>query len=136
SGMLAKLLPQSLENAMWAFSPSAFPQVLQLLDGTNRATTLPATAREWEGGPRQWTIAGLPARCTDKLPALGTKGDLVLIDPRFFIIGDHGEEPGGTVEISVSAHAKFLQHQYAIRVLRRTDGQPALDKPVTLADGS
>src|SRR5438270_6282078 len=35
--MWSKLLPVSWNSAVWAFSPSAIPQLLQLKDGANRA---------------------------------------------------------------------------------------------------
>jgi hypothetical protein len=30
---------------------------------------------------RNWSLVGIPLFCSEKLPALGTKCDLILIDP-------------------------------------------------------
>src|SRR2546430_16274564 len=37
AGMWAKLLPHSWNKAIWTFSPSVVPDLLQLKDGANRA---------------------------------------------------------------------------------------------------
>ena len=73
---------------------------------------------------------------TDALPALGTKGDLVLMDPRFYAILTHGTEPTGTLEIATSDQVNFLANQIILRVTRRIDGQPLLDQKITLGDGA
>ena len=68
---------------------------------------------------------------TEKVPALGTKGDLMLLDPSFYVIGDRMQ-----IEIAASEHVNFLKNQMTWRVVERVDGQPWLDKPVTLQDGA
>ena len=68
---------------------------------------------------------------TEKVPALGTKGDLSLIDPSFYVIGDRM-----SIEIAASEHVNFLKNQMTWRVVERVDGQPWLDKPITLQDAT
>jgi hypothetical protein len=70
------------------------------------------------------------------LPALCTRGDLLLIDPGYYVIGDRGPNPGGDLEVSVSDVASFLKNQLTIRVVQRVDGQPWLNGPITLADAA
>jgi HK97 family phage major capsid protein len=70
------------------------------------------------------------------LPALGARGDLVLIDPGYYIIGDRGPNPGGDLEVSVSDVPSFLKNQPTLRVVKRVDGQPWLNGPITLADAA
>jgi HK97 family phage major capsid protein len=131
--MWSKLLPASWGKAIWACSPTAIPQLLQLQDGANRAIFLQI------GSPSQgaitsapnWQLLGRPLFPTEKLPALGTKGDLVLIDPSLYVIGDRMQ-----VEIAASEHVNFLKNQMTWRVVERVDGQPWLEKPVTLQDAS
>ncbi len=65
------------------------------------------------------------------MPALGTKGDLILLDPRYYVIGDRG-----TIEIAFSDVPSFQNNQMTLRVVARRDGQPWLDKPITLQDGA
>jgi HK97 family phage major capsid protein len=129
AGMYAKLLPLSVNRAVWAHSPSVIPQLLQLKDGANRAIFLSID----QGITKKpaWSLLGLPTFCTEKLPALGTKGDLMLLDPQLYVIGDRMQ-----IEIAASEHVNFLKNQMTWRVVERVDGQPWLDKAVTLQDGS
>src|SRR6202008_961246 len=84
--MLSKLLPLSYNRAIWVASPSVVPQLLQLKDGANRAIFISID----QGAPKTpvWNLLGRPAFATEKLPVLGTKGDIVLIDPSMYVIGD------------------------------------------------
>jgi HK97 family phage major capsid protein len=125
----SKLLPSSMNKAVWAHSPSAIPQLLQLKDGANRAIFISID----QGATKapNWALLGRPTFCTEKLPALGTKGDLILIDPSLYVVGDRMQ-----IEIAASEHVNFLKNQMTWRVVERVDGQPWLDKPITLQDGS
>ena len=69
--------------------------------------------------------------CSEKLPPLGTKGDLILIDPRYYLIGDRMQ-----ATLAVSDHVNFLKNQVTFRLTRRCDGQPWIEKPITLQDGA
>jgi HK97 family phage major capsid protein len=129
AGMWAKLLPVSWSKAIWTFSPSVVPQLLQLKDGANRAIFISID----QGATKSpnWALLGRPAFPTEKVPALGTKGDVMLIDPSFYVIGDRMQ-----IEIAASEHVNFLKNQMTWRVVERVDGQPWLDKAITLQDGS
>jgi len=129
AGMWSKLLPHSWNKAVWAFSPSVVPQLLQLKDGANRAIFISID----QGATKSpnWALLGRPVFPTEKLPALGTKGDLVLLDPSMYVLGDRMQ-----VEVAASEHVNFLKNQMTWRVVERIDGQPWLDKPVTLQDAA
>ncbi len=129
AGLWAKLLPQSWGKAVWAFSPSVVPQLLQLKDGSNRAIFI--SIDQGITKTPNWSLLGRPAFPTEKLPALGTRGDLILIDPSLYVIGDRM-----SIEIAASEHVNFLKNQMTWRTVQRVDGQPWLDKPVTLQDGA
>ena len=127
AGMWAKLLPISWGKAVWTCSPSVVPQLLQLKDGANRAIFISID----QGATKTptWSLLGRPAFATEKVPALGTKGDMNLLDPGYYVIGDRMQ-----IEIAASEHVNFLKNQMTWRVVERVDGQPWLDKPVTLQD--
>jgi HK97 family phage major capsid protein len=127
--MWSKLLPISWNKAVWTFSPSVVPQLLQLKDGANRAIFI-AIDQGITKTPN-WSLLGRPAIPTEKVPPLGTKGDLMLLDPSFYVVGDRM-----SIEIAASEHVNFLRNQMTWRVVERVDGQPWLDRPVTLQDGS
>jgi HK97 family phage major capsid protein len=127
--MWSKLLPASINNAVWVHSPSVIPQLLQLKDGANRSIFI--SIDQGITKTPSWALLGRPTFCTEKLPALGTKGDLMLIDPSYYVIGDRMQ-----IELAASEHVNFLKNQMTWRVVERVDGQPWLDKPITLQDGS
>jgi HK97 family phage major capsid protein len=126
--MWSKLLPHSWGSAIWAFSPSVVPQLLQLKDGSNRAIFI--SIDQGAAKTPVWSLLGRPAFPTEKLPALGSTGDIVLLDPSLYIIGDRQQ-----IEIAASEHVNFLKNQMTWRVVERVDGQPWLDKAITLQDG-
>src|SRR5207245_1768692 len=129
ANMYSKLLPSSINNSIWVHSPSVIPQLLQLADGANRAIFISID----QGITRKpsWSLLGMPTFCTEKVPALGTKGDLLLIDPSLYVIGDRMQ-----IEIAASEHVNFLKNQMTWRVVERVDGQPWLDKAITLQDAT
>jgi HK97 family phage major capsid protein len=131
--MWSKLLPASWGSAIWAFSPTVVPQLLQLKDGAGRAIFLQigSAVQGAITAPPNWQLLGRPAYPTEKLPALGTTGDLILVDPQFYVIGDRMQ-----IEVAASEHVNFLKNQMTWRVVERVDGQPWLEKPITLQDAS
>src|SRR5262249_48001343 len=82
------------------------------------------------GQPRA-TLFGYPVERTEKLPALGTPGDVLLLDLRHYLVGDRQQ-----VEIAYSDHYKFTNNQGTWRFVARCDGQPWMRAAITLADGS
>jgi HK97 family phage major capsid protein len=127
AAMWSKLLPISWGRAFWVCAPTVVPQLLQLADGANRAIFISID----QGVTKKptWSLLGRPVYPTEKVPALGTKGDLCLIDPALYVIGDRMQ-----VEIAASEHVNFLKNQMTWRVVERLDGQPWLSGPITLQD--
>lgn len=128
-GMLSKLLPASYNRACWYLSPTVVSDLLQLKDGANRAIFL--SIDQGVTKPPVWKLLNLPVQITEKLPALGTKGDVILADPSLYVIGDRM-----MLEVAASEHVNFLKNQMTWRFVQRVDGQPWMDKPVTLQDGT
>lgn len=125
--MAAKLIPCGWgppEIAFWGVHPSALEKILALSTWQISQTPGPAG---------QLYIHGMPAFVTEKLPGLGTKGDVVLVIPRLYLVGTRAE-----VEVSVSRSepTAYLKNQSVVRVVLRADGCPRLNTSVTLADGT
>jgi HK97 family phage major capsid protein len=135
--MLGYLLPKCRRAACWFMGPDVFQQLVQLVDASGRVVFLPNLITGAPTGSAQvmpdnnMILFGLPVFFTEKLPALGTKGDVMLIDPQFYLIGKRQE-----IEIAASEHYRFINNQIAWRFVARVDGQPWLDKPFTLQDTS
>jgi HK97 family phage major capsid protein len=119
------LLPYCWRHAVWACHPSALTKIMQI--GSFFLNGDPDLA---DGG-MAGMLVGRPVFVTDKLPALGSAGDLVFFDPSLYVIGLRQE-----VLVDVSTHANFATNQTVFRVWLRLDGRPQLDGVVTLADGT
>jgi HK97 family phage major capsid protein len=129
AGMLKSLLPASYKRAVWYISPTVVSDLLQLKDGANRAIFI--SIDQGATKPPVWKLLNLPVIITEKLPALGTKGDVMLVDPSLYVIGDRM-----MLEIAASEHVNFLKNQMTWRFVERLDGRPWLDNVITLQDGS
>jgi len=133
AGMLARLLPGwNFRSTVWAMHPTVLPKLWTMsgnsgtssdvvfIDQTMGATKTPAT-----------TLLGIPIQVTEKLPALNTLGDVLLIDAKHYLIGDRM-----MVEIGFSEHYKFISNQGTWRFVSRVDGQPWLSSAITLSDAT
>lgn len=128
AGMAAKLIPMSWENVIWACSPTALAKVVQL-SGYQSSTARPET----QGSDCFGWLLNRPLFVTEKLPPLGTRGDLVLFDPSLYVVGMRQEV---VVDVSDGVPGKFERNQSVYRVWLRGDGKPVLNGTVTLADAS
>ncbi len=113
-------------NPIWVMSQSVMPEMYQMIDGASNYIWHPNAAT---GKPD--TLLGYPIYWTEKLPALGTAGDVMLIDYAWYLWGDRQ-----AMVMDVSREHKFQSNQTAFRVVEAIDGQPWLDAAITLADGS
>jgi HK97 family phage major capsid protein len=129
AAMLAALLPASYQRARWYISPTVVTDLMQVKDGANRAIFI--SIDQGITKPPVWKLLNLPVTITEKVPALGTKGDVMLIDPSLYVIGDRM-----MLEIAASEHANFLKNQMTWRFVQRVDGRPWLDNVITLQDGT
>jgi HK97 family phage major capsid protein len=127
AGMAKRLLPGCWRTAIWCVSPYTLIDLFQI------------TAFQ----PNQNTV-GMPSGCcgslysrpvfvTEKLPTLGTTGDIVLMDPALYVIGDR-QQP--EVAASKDEPSTFVYNQMMFRTWMRCDGKPLLPAAVTLMDGS
>jgi HK97 family phage major capsid protein len=128
AAMIGKLLPSSMKNAIWVCHPYVLPQLVQLADAGGRIIWVPNNGGAQLAIPG--TLFGKPVLVSEKVPALGATGDINLLDPSMYVIGDRMQ-----IEVAASQHVNFLRNQMTWRVVERLDGQPWLDKVVTLQDG-
>lgn len=126
--MEEKLLPSA--NAIWIASIS-LKSTLMLMHGPTdtdyAGTYLWGSAKD--GAPDQ--LLGRPIIFTEKLPAKGTSGDIILVDPSHYYIGDRQ-----STTIDSTDQVRWLRNQTSWKVTHRVDGQPWMDTFFTLADGT
>jgi HK97 family phage major capsid protein len=129
ANMLQALLPASYGRAHWWVNPTGVGDLIQLQDGANRAVFISID----QGAVKApiWKLLGMPVHVTEKLPAEGTNGVLVLADPSLYVIGDRQ-----MLEIAASEHVNFLKNQMTWRFVQRIDGRPWLENTITLQDST
>lgn len=132
--MYARMLPTSMKNAVWVASIDAFPQLANL-----QLSTSNASPGIWVGGYAShdasqappMMIFGRPVLFTEKVPALGSVGDIGLYDFSYYLVGDRQ-----SMSVASSDQFAFQNDQTAFRLIERVDGRPWLQTPLTPANGS
>lgn len=126
--MYSRMLPTSHSRAIWVASIDTFPQLatMALNVGVGGSAVWLNNGAE---GPAA-TILGRPVIFTEKLPVLGDAGDIMFIDPSFYLIGDRQ-----VMSAMSSPHYKFQSDQTAFRVIERVDGRPWLNSAITPKNG-
>jgi HK97 family phage major capsid protein len=131
SKLISRMIPSLAGNAIFAAHPFAIEDLMQLSLVTNGEAAFVPASGQAEGSPLLGTLIGKPVYASEHMALPGTAGDLALIAPRAYAVGNRR----GTV-IAGSEHYKFGNDQYTWRVTTRFDGQPRIDGTVKLADGS
>ena len=134
-GMYARMLPTSLASAVWVCAIDTFPELatMALSVGTGGGPVWIGNFAGGQGGADTppMTILGRPVIFTEKVPALGTTGDISFVDFSYYLVGDRQQ-----VEVMASEHAFFQNDQTAYRLIERVDGRPWLQSPLTPPNGS
>jgi HK97 family phage major capsid protein len=124
--MYSRMLPSSLNRAVWIASPDTLPQLMTMAQvvGTGGVPVfLPASGA---AGQPYSTLMGRPLIFSEKVPTLGDAKDLCFVDPGFYLIGDRQ-----VMSALSSPHFKFSSDQTAFRIISRVDGQPWLQSAIT-----
>ncbi len=129
ANLISRLLPSSLQRAIWVVHPYGLIDLVQLRDAAGRVVWVDAMGGAQKGIPG--FLFGRPVYISEKVPSYGTKGDLSLFDPGLYVIGDRM-----ALQVTASEHVNFLKNQMTWRVVERVDGQPWIEKAITLADGT
>ena len=137
AAMLAHLQIRSWDTCCWVVHQSVIPELIQMTDpSTNHLVWLsPYGDAAKNMGPMsmklpQAFLNGRPLYITEKVPSIGNTGDVNLIDFSRYVIGNRMD-----MQIDVSPHYKFQNNQLTWRVIRRVDGKPWLNNPITDAQG-
>lgn len=130
--MYSRMLPQSLDRAVWIVSPDALPNLFQLTIAGGTSPILLGGGGFPSGSVTPpMSILGLPLIVSEKARALGTSGDINLVDFGFYLIGDRQ-----AMSAKQSEDFRFQNDLTAFRVIERLDGRPWLQSPITPQNGS
>jgi HK97 family phage major capsid protein len=126
------LRPGSHSRAIWVCNQTCFPQLstLSLAVGTGGAPVNLLQPLSIAGAPATG-ILGRPLYTSEHLPALGTSGDLVLLDPMLYLLGDRQQ-----IILDASPHLRFDYDQTVFRAQVRLDAMPVYNSTLTPAHGS
>lgn len=146
AAMFSRLQVRSWQNACWIMHQSVVPQLIQMASGatvgTASTTNIPGNMLVWtnpigsgNNGPMASALPtvflnNLPIFFTEKLPTLGNRGDVMLVDFSHYIIGQRLD-----TQIDISPHLLFRSNQLAWRVVFRSDGKFWLNNAITDSQG-
>lgn len=123
--MMESFLPSG--SGLWTITQSAMSELIQLNGPAGNPSYI------WQPNARDGvpgSILGFPVAWSEKVPRIGTAGDVVLADWRYYLLGDR---QATTVE---STQYDFWRYdQTSWRAVHRVDGQPWLSAPLTYEDG-
>jgi len=126
--VLERLTPESATRYVWFASPTTIPALFRLSYVVGTAGVAPTGVFSSENG--RYTLFGRPLFLSAKLPTLGTRGDIVAVDPSQYIVGVRAG-----IMVQRSEHALFGTDQTAIKATVRFDGRPAWPSSRTDSDG-
>ncbi len=130
--MYARMLPTSLGRACWFASIDTFPQLatMALSVGTGGSAIWIGNLQQPGDAAPPVSILGRPVIFTEKLPQLGTAGDIMFADLGYYLIGDRQ-----SLEASSSPHYRFQNDQTSYRFIERVDGRPWIQSAITPNNG-
>jgi len=127
--MYSRMLPSSLQRAVWIVTPDAFVQLATM--ALNVGVGGSAVWLTDGNGSPQLTLLGRPVIMTEKAPGvLGAQGDISFVDLGFYLIGDRQH-----MTLDRSEHVGFRSDTTDFRVIQRNDGRPWLQSAITPQNG-
>lgn len=123
--MFSRMLPGSLNRAVWVCSIDTFPQLATMALSVGTGGSAIWLNNGADGPPM--TILGRPVLFTEKTPGLlGAQGDISFVDFGYYLIGDRQ-----VMSAKSSEHVEFGSDKTAYRIIERVDGVPWLQSAIT-----
>lgn len=132
-GVFCRMLPQSINRAVWIVSPDTVQALLTMpfTSGGTQPILLGGGGFPTGAGDTPLTILGRPVIISEKARALGTSGDINFVDFGFYLIGDRQ-----AMSARQSEDFRFQNDITAFRVTERLDGRPWLTSAITPQNNS
>lgn len=132
ANMYSRMLPQSLDRAVWIVSPDVVQGLLTMpFTGSTNPILLGGGGFPSGNTGMPLQILGCPVIVSEKARAIGTTGDINFVDFGFYLIGDRQ-----AMSARQSEEFRFSSDVTAFRVIERLDGRPWLASPITPQNGS
>jgi HK97 family phage major capsid protein len=131
TNMFSALHPRSMKRAVWIASASTLPSLFSMVDGASHRLWYPGMAGNAAVDPVPTSLLGRPLYFCDSAPTLGSKGDLVLADLGFYVIGLRQG-----IQVDTSTGPGWERDVVSYRIVARLDAEPMLSTPIKLRNGS
>jgi HK97 family phage major capsid protein len=126
--MFARMHPASIANSVWLANSTTIPQISTLVvPGGLSGSHVPVMSDA--GG--KFKILTREVIFTEKLPALGARGDIMLVD-----LSKYEILLGLDLSVEKSGHVGFTSDTSYFRGISRTDGEPSWNKAYTPVNGN
>jgi HK97 family phage major capsid protein len=123
--MYSRMLPESLDRAVWVVTPDAFPELATMAMSVGTGGSAIWINNGVSGPPT--SLLGRPVILSSRAPGLkGTQGDISLVDFGYYLIGDRQ-----MMTLDSSPHVKFTSDKTTFRLIARNDGRPSLLSALT-----
>lgn len=123
--MVSHFLMRGGTSPVWSMPQSALVDIATMVD--------PEGHYIWKAGAVDGfagTLLGYPVRWNNRSPALGSKGDITLIDWSQYLIKD-----GSGPFVAASEHVLFRQNKTVVKIFWNVDGAPWLTAPIKEENG-
>ncbi len=129
--MWAQMWARSRKSAIWAINQDVEPQLFTMtLEGGTSSTPIYMPAGGLSASP-YGTLMGRPVVPIEQASTLGDQGDIMLIDPKQYMLIDKGG-----IQSAVSVHVRFIYAENTFRFIYRVNGQPMWDDALTPYKGA
>lgn len=129
--MMASATPRNRDKLVWVMHPDVEEQLPYLALHSGGADKFLWNPEGGLGGFDTQRVLNKPVLFEDSCPALGEKGDIMLIDPTQYILLTKG-----AVKQDWSIHVEFLTDQSCFRVVFRCNGAPKVHAPVKIKNST
>lgn len=129
--MQARALPKFRQNLRWLMHPDLEEQLPYLSITQGDTTKFLWNPEGGLGGFDTQRVLNKPVIFDDNCSAVGEVGDLMLVDPKQYLLLKKG-----TARQDWSMHVEFLTDQMAFRVVFRCNGASKVSAPVTIKNST
>lgn len=129
--MQARAMPRNRERLVWLMHPDVEEQLPTLSIQSGEAAKFLWNPEGGLGNFDTQRVLNKPVLFEDSCSALGSAGDILLVDPFMYILLTKG-----TVKQDWSIHVEFLTDQNCFRVVYRCNGAPKVNQPLTIKNST
>lgn len=129
--MQSRAMPRNRDRLVWLMHPDMEEQLPYLAIQSGEAAKFLWNPEGGLGNFDTQRVLNKPVLFEDSCAAIGSKGDVMLIDPTQYILLTKG-----TAKQDWSVHVEFLTDQSCFRMVFRCNGAPKADKPLTIKNST